>query len=78
MYRCEHSALQETKAGKKVTKEYVMVRAFNEWNDQIDWRHSLATQRLSIISAYLKNNANVVSRWTFASMLAGNTTMKFG
>lgn len=77
--RCEHSALQETKDGNK---EYVMVRAFNEWNPNAssgnDWRGKLGMQRLSIIAAYLKNNSNVVTRWTYSSMLAGNTTMKLG
>lgn len=58
------------------------MRALNEWEPRAtsgqEWRGNLETQKAALFATQIKNNNVKLARWTYASMLGGNTTMKLG
>jgi len=75
--RCEVNCAVEENTKTK----YGYIRALNEFDPKvtgIDWRHSLETQRGTVLATEIKNNAHKLAKWTVSAMLGGCEWMKLG
>ena len=73
--RCEHDAVS---IGPDNKKQYLTIKALNEFDHKTDWRQKLDSQSGAVIATELKNNSFKIGKWCLQAYLSGSDLLKLG